>query len=223
MKLKSGDKTYKINKTDREGNTIFGYNKLSSMDNSDYNKLSNSKTADIYLPLNLPVDSEIPLFKIYFDTVKSLYYFKSIDSHPSVLIQVKLNPIGKWEIKKNDRFLLGDMVFKIDPSNEELTVTRLVTKRYNEKITKTFYLENDGDNISIGRGKNCSMSLNSGLLSRVHASVIYCENDEKWELRDGEINKPSSNGCYIFTSNQVAVYDGLEIKINEYTVLFYLS
>lgn len=177
------------------------------------------------MPINLPVDTEIPLFKVNYDNAKSLYFFKSIDSHPSLLIQVKLNPLSKFTINKNDRYLLGDMVFKFEQfnDNKQVVVTRQITKRYNEKISNSFSLEKEGSIITIGRGRSCNMSLNSGLLSRVHASLIYNPKDNLWEIKDGETNKPSSNGCFIFTNSLIPICDGLEVKINEYSIVFNLN
>ncbi len=115
------------------------------------------------------------------------------------------------------------MIFKIEPSenNQQIGISRLLTKKYIEKISKTFSVSSGV--ITIGRYKNASFFIDSTLLSRIHSSLEFNKYNENWELRDGEVGKASANGCFVFSSQIVEVSDKLEVKINEITVILYLN
>ena len=220
LKLKTGDHIFKVSKNERE-HTVFGYKK--NLDKKD-SRLSNQMVdnlIDIYLPFDFQLNNEIVLFETEFDKQRKAFYFKVLDSDPNILIQIRIDPIRTWKVDKQDKFLFGDMIFKLEPSDKSIVITRLVTKRYTDKIVKTFS-ENDGK-ITIGRYKNCSLPLDCSLMSRIHATVQFNSISDCWELKDGETNKPSANGCFVFTTNKVEVSDKLEIKVNENTAILYLN
>lgn len=219
IKLKSGEQILKIKKEEKD-DLIFGFNNKIQTDNG--RPITKNGKADIYLPLEFDLAQETPLFRISFDKSRKLFYFRVLDSDP-LLIQVRVDSIKPWRINKNDKFLLGDMIFKFEPAenNQMINITRLLTKKYTEKISKTF-LASSGV-VTLGRYKNATFFIESSLLSRIHASLEYNKVEECWELRDGETGKASANGCFVFTSQPVEVSDKLEIKINEITVILYLN
>lgn len=156
---------------------------------------------------------------MYYDFTLKKFFFKTLENSPQVIIQIKINPTFKWTINKEDKFLVGDMILKFDiKENKEMTIIRMVTKRHPQKITYNC-VPSDGI-ITIGRSKNCNFCLESNLMSRIHASVLFNNNSGHWEFKDGELSKPSANGCFVFTSNSVDINDKLEIKVNEDTVVF---
>jgi hypothetical protein len=111
------------------------------------------------------------------------------------------------------------MIIKFEPKEDnEMSIVRMVTKRHPQKL---FHNCKSTDGIiTIGRSKNCSFSLDSNLMSRIHASVYFNDNTGNWEFKDGEMTKPSANGCYVFTANNVEINEKLEVKVNEDTVIF---
>lgn len=191
------------------------------MENASNSNSIGNKTSriDMCLKFSSNIPDNTAIFKTYYDSSKKRFMFKTLENNSSLIVQVKINPSNKWIICKEDKFLIGDMILKFEPNEKELTITRLVTKRHPQRLTYSCKAS-DGI-ITIGRSKNCNFTLESNLMSRVHASIFYNENSQNWEFKDGEFSRPSANGCFLFTSNSIEIVDKLEIKVNEDTVYFY--
>ena len=69
-------------------------------------------------------------------------------------------------------------------------------------------------NISIGRYELADIQLNDKLLSQIHRMINYKE-DEGWKLIDGQQNKPSTNGTWIYINDQYQIYDKMIFKTNQ--------
>ena len=219
--LKTGkdEQEIKINKDERKGNTNFGmYNENENEKEKEEGEELNSNKVDIGLKFSSNIPVNLPLFRISFNTAQKKCYYKPLINTAKIIIQIKINPGSRWVINKNEKYLVGDMVIKLEPSGKEIVVTRLVTNRHREALSKVFK-STDGI-ITIGRNKNCNFPLESTLMSRVHASVYFNDLTNNWELKDGEMSKPSANGCYVFTTNSVEIHDKLEVKVNQDTVYF---
>ena len=74
--------------------------------------------------------------------------------------------------------------------------------------------------IYIGRDISCNIIVDDSLLSRVHCTIDYSE-EEGWVIYDGRIdedenkNKPSTNGTWLFLIEESEIYDGLIFKNNK--------
>ena len=74
--------------------------------------------------------------------------------------------------------------------------------------------------IYIGRDISCNIIIDDSLLSRVHCTIDYTE-DEGWIIYDGKIdddksnNKPSTNGTWLFLIEETEIKDGLIFKNNK--------
>ena len=74
--------------------------------------------------------------------------------------------------------------------------------------------------IYIGRDISCNIIVDDSLLSRVHCTIDYSE-EEGWVIYDGSIdedenkNKPSTNGTWLFLIEESEIYDGLIFKNNK--------
>lgn len=209
MKGKTHDEEIKIHKDERSGVTNFG---MKSTDSS-------IKNIDVSLMFSSKIPLDHPIFRLIYDSNLRKYFFKTLENSPSVIIQIKINPSSKWIINREDKFLVGDMILKFEPKEDkEIEIIRMITKRHPKKLS---YLGKASEGIiTIGRNKNCSFSLESNLMSRIHASVYYNDQTGLWEFKDGEMTKPSANGCFVFTANNVEILDKLEIKVNDDTILF---
>lgn len=76
--------------------------------------------------------------------------------------------------------------------------------------------------IKIGRASDCEVVINDKNLSRYQCRV-YFNSMVGWILHDGNIKSnssmeyaPSRNGTWIFVQTEMAIYDGLVFKNNEY-------
>ena len=74
--------------------------------------------------------------------------------------------------------------------------------------------------IYVGRDISCNIIVDDSLLSRVHCTIDYSE-EEGWVIYDGRIdedenkNKPSTNGTWLFLIEESEIYDGLIFKNNK--------
>ena len=74
--------------------------------------------------------------------------------------------------------------------------------------------------IYIGRDISCNIIIDDSLLSRVHCTIDYTE-DEGWIIYDGKIdddinnNKASTNGTWLFLIEETEIKDGLIFKNNK--------
>ena len=78
----------------------------------------------------------------------------------------------------------------------------------------TFYFMPQNHNISIGRYELADVKLNDKLLSQIHCVINYSEK-EGWKLMDGQRNKPSTNGTWIYINEEYEIYDKMIFKTNQ--------
>ena len=76
-------------------------------------------------------------------------------------------------------------------------------------------LEEDKNSYLIGRSKNCDIQINDNFLSKINCT-LYFEN-EIWKLQDGEkFGNKSTNGTWLYTSEDNEIYDKMIFKSNKY-------
>ena len=77
-----------------------------------------------------------------------------------------------------------------------------------------FDAEEYGDkNISIGRGIACEIRLDDNLLSKAHSTLYY---DEKgWSIVDGDLQKHSTNGTWLYLAEEFQMTSGMIFKSNQ--------
>jgi pSer/pThr/pTyr-binding forkhead associated (FHA) protein len=68
--------------------------------------------------------------------------------------------------------------------------------------------------IQIGRNQAADIHLNDKSLSRVHCEINFKEG-EGWVLTDGCLEKPSTNGTWLYISNALRIEDGMVFKYNQ--------
>ena len=84
-----------------------------------------------------------------------------------------------------------------------------------------FFNPNQFKRIYIGRDISCNIIIDDSLLSRVHCTIDYTEEEDGWIIYDGKIdddvkkNKPSTNGTWLFLIEESEINDGLIFKNNK--------
>ena len=112
-------------------------------------------------------------------------------------------PEGKGNLVESGDKTLNIRVFSDLPQTEPYF--------FNPKQFKRIY---------IGRDISCNIIVDDSLLSRVHCTIDYSE-EEGWVIYDGRIdedenkNKPSTNGTWLFLIEESEIYDGLIFKNNK--------
>ena len=118
---------------------------------------------------------------------------------------------------------IGDSKGNISQINNNNNNNSIISSKGNVLKLKIYGVNNNGDtfyfmpqkrNISIGRYELADIQLNDKLLSQIHCMINYKE-DEGWKLIDGQQNKPSTNGTWIYINDQYQIYDKMIFKTNQ--------
>ena len=108
-------------------------------------------------------------------------------------------------------------------NNNNINNNSKISSKTNQLKLKIYGINNNGDsyyfmpqkrNISIGRYELADIQLNDKLLSQIHCMINYKE-DEGWILIDGQKNKPSTNGTWIYINDQYTIYNKMIFKTNQ--------
>ena len=71
----------------------------------------------------------------------------------------------------------------------------------------------EGKKVFIGRGITCDVRLDDNLLSKLHATIFY--NSNGWNLVDGDMVKHSTNGTWLYLSDNFEMYNSMIFKSNQ--------
>lgn len=195
------------------GKLVFGYDPdIIGMKLDD----TTSKTLpgiDFYLPFEFR--SIVKKTKLFELTLLSNKLKLNPHVLPQFLFQLRASKSKPWPLRDEAKFLLGDMLFKINIQSQLklIVISRIITRRYPERISLTCS-QSDGV-VRIGRHQSCNLHFDSMLLSRVHASILYDNQNECWVIYDGEQGKPSVNGCFMLCEAAIEVDGTAEFKLNE--------
>lgn len=63
--------------------------------------------------------------------------------------------------------------------------------------SKEFIFDPTDFKVTIGRSSNCDIRCNDPSISKIHATIFYCIEEERWIIMDGHKAKRSSNGSWI--------------------------
>ena len=215
----------------KDGIVLFGYERKNKIcdsnlntDNKEDNNL-NTETIhnleesedflfnDFVFPLEEKEENyglyEFPNFAIYFDTNDKNYYIKDFNTGVGALMKIK-----KYTIEGSTLINIGSnyIVVNIEKNKIILKIfnnTILENKSSNENNRKNcdikeFKIENNKKtSITIGRSKKCNIVIDDVMLSKIHTSIEYNPKDKKFYLYDGDSQKESTNGTWVFILNPI--------------------
>lgn len=69
------------------------------------------------------------------------------------------------------------------------------------------------DVITLGRGITCTLRFEDTLLSKVHSYISYV--GDKWILTDGDQQKNSTNGTWVYIADDTLVFSSMIFKCNQ--------
>ena len=195
----------------KDGFTYFGYV-------NSRNSTMNIKLDFLINPLEGEENEERFIgqhFYIRFNPYDLSYYIKDLGKGYGTFM--KLNK----EIKLVNEMLIniGEsyLVSCYDGSNEEYLTIKIFNR--NESYIPVCLNHNVKKRIYFGRCSECDRVIDDLLLSSVHCTMVYVEG-RGWMLRDGKDNglerenKRSTNGTWVFISEEEKIYDGMQFKEN---------
>jgi FHA domain len=193
----------------KDGFTYAGVKKNIKLENG-----GKSIANDIVLPID---DKEIAEkhrgqhFCIYYELNKNCYCIRDLSIGFGTFAKVQDLLI----IKDNYLLLMGEHYVLLNIILES-QASKLKVKVFGPPCSdKIFYYSSDDYNqvdIRIGRAPGCDIQLEDSLASKVQSRIRYTKN--KWVLSDGEDDKPSTNGVWLYLSEPLELVGGMILKSN---------
>ena len=155
--------------------------------------------------------------KIRYDFLSHKYYLKDMGDSFGTYIKIdNTNIKEKTIINIGNTFLAFSYNIYLNNQNKNKSKKYLFLKIINEnKQYEPIILEEDKSSYLIGRAKNCDIQINDNFLSKINCT-LYFEN-EMWKLQDGEkYGNKSTNGTWLYTSEDNEIYDKMIFKSNKY-------
>ena len=186
----------------RDGYTFFGVNE--SYDNCIINDYL------VNLPSEYRDKCNKRLFVVFFDRETSKFYFRSLkESNICVYVRIKKN----YLLKNKKYFQIGDTIFHAEPHNES---SLKITIHKNPSQYEEYYYDCNMKEILLGRSERCHITLNQDILSKIHCSFKFDCEKKKWFISDGNGEKASTNGTWMFCNSKYELNDSeTEVKIGK--------
>ena len=207
-----------------DGFAIFGQklkntNSLSENDDKKIEK-ENKNDEKIFKPdfeLNCEEFFSFPyIFAIYFNEEDKKFYIRAFSGKGSEnkILFIKLTNKYTLKLKQKELISVGDTIFQVcQIKNECLEIINLTRKKYMPQYKQIF----DGFNnktVTIGRNKNCNFSFpKDKSFSRFQTTFEFDENNNEWTIFDGNKEKPSTNGTWIFGIHSFVIKEEMIVEI----------
>ena len=214
----------------KDGITYFG---LIDEDNSyiDTNN-NNNQDVDYIINTNEIINEENNNllgrhFRIRFDINTMKYYIKDLGRGFGTFKKI----INKAKIKDSYLLNIGNSyivcTFGVDEYYQEGMGIEDGDKTLNIKVFSEipqtephFFNPKQFKRVYIGRDISCNIIMDDSLLSRVHCTIEY-NDEEGWVIYDGKIdddeskNKQSTNGTWLYLIEEIPIEEGLIFKNNK--------
>lgn len=200
----------------KDGIVLFGYEPIDLKGDGE----DDNQQISVY-DFSFPVDNEnsinlneFPSFAIYFDTKYGEYYIKDFNIGIGALMKIK-----KYKFEKNILINIGANYLVISVEDDDLVVkifnSNILEKNSDEKKfdSKSFKITKDKNfQITIGRSKSCDISIEDMMMSKIQSSIKYNPKDGGFYLYDGNSEKESMNGTWVYILNPVKITDNFIFK-----------
>ena len=213
----------------KDGITYFG---LIDEDNSYIDTNNNNQDVDYIINTNEIINEENNNllgrhFRIRFDINMMKYYIKDLGRGFGTFKKI----INKAKIKDSYLLNIGNSyivcTFGVDEYYQEGMGIEDGDKTLNIKVFSEipqtephFFNPKQFKRVYIGRDISCNIIVDDSLLSRVHCTIEY-NDEEGWVIYDGKINddesknKPSTNGTWLYLIEEIPIEEGLIFKNNK--------
>ena len=204
----------------KDGIVLFGYEPIDNIE-EDIAEENSKQFISIY-DFIFPIDKEnstnlfdFPSFSIYFDIKDENYYIKDFNIGIGALMKIK-----KYKIENNTLINIGANYLVLSIERENLTIKIFNNnilennsegeKKYESKIFKIN--KNEDKIITIGRSKKCNLSIDDMMMSKVQSCIKFDSKDNSFFLYDGNSEKESMNGTWVYILNPILITDNFVFK-----------
>jgi hypothetical protein len=162
---------------------------------------------------------EFPNFAIYYNIEDGNYYIKDFNTGVGALMKIK-----KFVMENNTLINIGSNYLVVYINKNIITVkifnnNTIVDGNDNKEnfgqnySVKEFQVKDNSDTIiTIGRSQNCNIVIEDMMLSKIQAYIEYNSKDSKFYLYDGNGEKESTNGTWVFILNATKITNNFLFK-----------
>lgn len=201
----------------KDGFTIFGQKNINEDSDMDDSKLENQNPFYPDYELNYSPYLSYPyIFAIYYKKEEKSFYIKAYSGKGSdnKVLFIKLDNKNKFILNQKELILSGNMIFQVTPINDcNIEIINLSKKKYNISNKYNF----DGfikKKFTIGRQKECDFSFpKEKAFSRCQTTFEYDKAIKKWTIIDGNKDRASTNGTWIFGTHSFIIKDEIIVEI----------
>ena len=202
-----------------DGTVLFGYEPTDTIE-QEIEEDSCEQKKSIY-DFVFPTDkensislNEFPSFAIFFDTKTENYYIKDFNMGIGALMKVK-----KFKIENNTLINVGSNYLVVCIEKDKIIVKIFNNsilenngKEDKKFITKEFKILKKDFTLTIGRNKKSDIYIEDMMMSKVQSTIKYVYKENSFYLFDGNIQKESMNGTWIYILNPVLITDNFVFK-----------
>ena len=208
-----------------DGNTFFGF-----LEQNDVDEININNENDFIIK---PIDNNYEKrvigrhFRIRFDLNSMGYFIKDLGCGYGTFKKIT----EKAKIKDSNLINIGNSyivcTFGVDEYNINekgiADADNILNIKVFSEIPKTepyFFNPQQIKRIYVGRDISCNIIVNDTLLSRVHCTIEY-KNNEGWFISDGKIDdelsekRPSTNGTWLYLIEETPISDKMIFKSNQ--------
>ena len=221
------------NKKERESDNLNTDNNIYSNENgkNNINSYMNNNTDiscdfllnDFVFPIEEKEDNyglyEFSNFAIYYNVNDRNYYIKDFNTGVGALMKIK-----KFIMEKNTLINMGSnyLVVYIDKNIITIKIfnnNTILENNDNKEnlgqnyVMKEFQIKNSNNTvITIGRSQKCDIVIEDMMLSKIQCLIKYNSHDECFYLYDGDGEKESTNGTWVFILNPIKIKNNFLFK-----------
>ena len=202
-----------------DGFVLFGYEPMPTFE-QDIEEVNLEQRKSIY-DFVFPTDkensislNEFPSFAIYFDTKSENYYIQDFNMGIGALMKVK-----KFKIENNTLINVGNNYLVVCIEKDKFIVkifnnSILENNGQEDKkfITKEFKILKKDFALTIGRNKKCDVYIEDMMMSKIQSTIKYVHSEKSFYLFDGNVQKESMNGTWVYILNPVLITDNFVFK-----------
>ena len=162
-------------------------------------------------------DNNCIYFKIKYDFLSHKYYLKDLGDSFGTYIKIDNTIIKeKTVINIGNTYMAFSYNIYLNNENKNKIKKYLYLKIINEKKEyEPIILDENKNSYLIGRSPISDIQIDDNYLSKINCT-LYFENDI-WKLQDGEKNgNKSTNGTWIYVSEDNIIFDKMIFKSNKY-------
>ena len=181
------------------------------------NRSDNNDKTDYQLNTDYIIQNSLYLFAIYYVKESSSYMINfyhnfgnnNLSFYKGYQLFSKVSHDFPVKITSKEVIKIGDLVLELIPLQEGLLNVVNVSNK-NAKVV----FHPDKKKVTIGRGRECNLcSEEEKNISKIQATLNYLSTFGCWCLKDGDEEKESTNGTWLYALNEYPLFDGMMIAV----------